>query len=71
MVKSQVAKSLRLSFTGNQLGVPCGSFTTNAPSSVGIQPSFDVVGVEHVVRVARVDDANGEVAVAAEPARPA
>ena len=38
-VKSQVAKSLRLSFTGSQLGVPCGSFTTYAPSSVGIQPS--------------------------------
>ena len=37
--KSHVAKSLRLSFTGIQLGVPCGSLTTNAPSSVGIQPS--------------------------------
>ena len=38
-LKSHVAKSLRLSFTGSQLGVPCGSFTTKAPSSVGIQPS--------------------------------
>jgi hypothetical protein len=43
-VKSQVAKSFRLSFTGIHVGAPCGSLTTYAPSSVGIQPSFDLSG---------------------------
>jgi hypothetical protein len=33
-----------VSFTGNHPGEPWGSFTTNAPSSVGIQPSIDSSG---------------------------
>ena len=42
--KSYVALSRGLSFTGYQPGDPCGSLTTNAPSSVGTQPSIDVSG---------------------------
>ena len=44
IAKSYVALSLGVSLAGYQLGEPCGSFTTNAPSSVGIQPSFDLSG---------------------------
>src|SRR5436190_356969 len=43
-LKSNVALSRGLSLTGYQPGEPCGSFTTNAPSSVGTQPSIDVSG---------------------------
>src|SRR5436190_13533119 len=42
--KSNVALSRGVSFTGYQAGDPCGSLTTNAPSSVGIQPSIDWSG---------------------------
>jgi hypothetical protein len=41
---SNVALSRGLSLTGYQPGDPCGSFTTNAPSSVGTQPSMEVSG---------------------------
>ena len=41
MLKSNVALSRGLSFTGYHAGDPCGSPTTKAPSSVGIQPSID------------------------------
>src|SRR6266545_352083 len=43
-VKSKVALSRGLSLTGYQAGDPCGSPTTNAPSSVGTQPSIDWSG---------------------------
>ena len=42
--KSYVALSRGVSLTGNQPGAPWGSLTTNAPSSVGIQPSLDPSG---------------------------
>src|SRR6266568_949568 len=42
--KSKLALSRGLSFTGNQPGDPCGSPTTNAPSSVGTHPSIDWSG---------------------------
>src|SRR5512132_1392132 len=42
--KSYRALSRGLSFTGYQPGEPCGSPTTNAPSSVGTQPSIDPSG---------------------------
>ncbi len=38
-LKSNVALSRGVSFTGYQPGEPCGSPTTNAPSAVGTQPS--------------------------------
>ncbi len=38
---SKVALSRGLSFTGYHPGEPCGSFTTYAPSLVGIQPSSE------------------------------
>jgi hypothetical protein len=41
IANSKVAKSFGVSLAGNQVGAPCGSFTTKAPSSVGIQPSFE------------------------------
>src|SRR5262245_10322493 len=44
MLKSYVALSRGLSFTGYQAGEPWGSPTTKAPSSVGIQPSIDWSG---------------------------
>ena len=44
IAKSYVALSRGLSLTGNQAGVPCGSLTTTAPSSVGIQPSIEPSG---------------------------
>ena len=44
IAKSYVALSRGLSLTGYQPGEPCGSLTTNAPSSVGIQPSIDLSG---------------------------
>ena len=44
MLKSNVALSRGLSFTGYQAGDPCGSPTTKAPSSVGTQPSIDPSG---------------------------
>ena len=40
IAKSYVALSFSESLTGNQPGEPCGSPTTNAPSSVGTQPSI-------------------------------
>ena len=43
-LKSYVALSRGLSFTGYQPGEPCGSPTTNAPSSVGTQPSGEPSG---------------------------
>src|SRR5215204_7466568 len=43
-VKSKVALSLGLSLTGYQPGEPCGSPTTNAPSSVGTKPSIESSG---------------------------
>jgi hypothetical protein len=43
-VKSKLALSRGLSLTGYQAGEPCGSPTTNAPSSVGTQPSIDWSG---------------------------
>src|SRR5262249_56436511 len=43
-VKSNVALSRGVSFTGYQPGEPCGSLTTKAPSSVGTQPSIDSSG---------------------------
>src|SRR6478735_7204010 len=42
-VKSKVALSCGLSFTGYQPGEPCGS-PTKAPSSVGTHPSIDPSG---------------------------
>src|SRR5215217_5674719 len=42
--KSNVALSLGVSLTGYHAGEPCGSPTTNAPSSVGTQPSIDSSG---------------------------
>ncbi len=42
--KSKVALSNGMSLHGYQLGEPCGSLTTKAPSSVGIQPSIDWSG---------------------------
>jgi hypothetical protein len=44
IAKSYVALSFGVSLAGYQLGEPCGSLTTKAPSSVGIQPSFDLSG---------------------------
>ena len=44
IAKSYVALSFGVSLTGYQVGEPCGSLTTNAPSSVGIQPSLDLSG---------------------------
>src|SRR6478736_6242627 len=44
MVKSNVALSRGLSFTGYHAGDPCGSPTTKAPSSVGTQPSIEKSG---------------------------
>ncbi len=38
--KSYVALSCGLSLAGYQPGEPCGSLTTNAPSSVGTKPSL-------------------------------
>src|SRR5215207_96236 len=43
-VKSYVALSRGLSLAGYQPGEPCGSPTTNAPSSVGTNPSIDPSG---------------------------
>ena len=40
IAKSKVALSRSESLTGIQPGVPCGSPTTKAPSSVGTQPSI-------------------------------
>src|SRR3954451_5792250 len=40
----EVALSRGLSLAGNQPGEPWGSPTTNAPSSVGTQPSMDLSG---------------------------
>jgi hypothetical protein len=40
MAKSNDARSLSESLTGIHPGVPCGSPTTNAPSSVGTHPSM-------------------------------
>jgi hypothetical protein len=42
--KSYVALSRGLSLDGYQPGEPCGSLTTNAPSSVGTHPSSDSSG---------------------------
>ena len=42
--KSNVALSRGLSLHGYQAGEPCGSLTTNAPSSVGTQPSIELSG---------------------------
>ncbi len=42
--KSNVALSRGLSLAGYQPGEPCGSLTTKAPSSVGIQPSIELSG---------------------------
>src|SRR6476469_4083875 len=44
MLKSYVALSRGLSLHGHQAGASCGSLTTNAPSSVGIQPSIEPSG---------------------------
>ena len=44
MLKSYVALSRGLSLHGYQAGEPCGSLTTNAPSSVGTQPSIEPSG---------------------------
>ena len=44
METSKVALSLGVSLAGYHVGDPCGSFTTNAPSSVAIQPSLDLSG---------------------------
>src|SRR6185312_12771932 len=43
-LKSKLALSRGLSFAGYQAGEPCGSPTTNAPSSVGTQPSTELSG---------------------------
>src|SRR5262245_36649428 len=43
-VKSYVALSRGLSLAGYHAGERCGSLTTNAPSSVGTQPSMDPSG---------------------------
>src|SRR5689334_20193446 len=43
-LKSKVALSRGLSLTGYQAGDPCGSPTTNAPSSVSTQPSIELSG---------------------------
>ena len=39
-----VALSVGVSLHGNQLGAPCGSFATNAPSGVGMKPSSEPSG---------------------------
>ena len=39
-----VALSRGVSLTGNQVGEPCGSLATNAPSSVGMKPSSEPSG---------------------------
>ena len=39
-----VALSVGVSFTAYQDGEPCGSFATNAPSSVGMNPSGEPSG---------------------------
>ena len=44
MLKSNVALSRGLSLHGYHAGEPCGSLTTNAPSSVGTQPSIELSG---------------------------
>jgi hypothetical protein len=41
---SKVALSRGLSLTGYHPGDPCGSPTTNAPSSVGTKPSIESSG---------------------------
>src|SRR5262245_58040325 len=43
-VMSYVALSRGLSLTGYHPGDPCGSPTTNAPSSVGTKPSIELSG---------------------------
>jgi hypothetical protein len=43
-LKRNVALSRGVSFTEYQAGDPCGSPTTNAPSSVGTQPSIESSG---------------------------
>jgi hypothetical protein len=43
-LKSYVALSRGLSLAGYHAGDPCGSPTTNAPSSVGTQPSIEPSG---------------------------
>src|SRR6476469_5480728 len=42
--KSKVALSCGVSLTGYQLGEPCGSPTTKAPSAVGTHPSIEPSG---------------------------
>src|SRR6187551_3706419 len=42
--KRYVALSFGVSFTGYHPGEPCGSPTTNAPSSVGTHPSIELSG---------------------------
>ncbi len=44
MVMSYDALSVGWLSDGNQVMAPCGSFATNAPSSVGIQPSGEPSG---------------------------
>ena len=54
---SYVALSRGLSLAGNHPGEPCGSSTTNAPSSVGTHPSIEPSGIGDDLRHARVGDA--------------
>ena len=42
--KRNVALSAGVSLTGNQVGAPCGSLATKAPSGVAIQPSSEPSG---------------------------
>ena len=44
IAKSKVALSVGWSLQGNQVGEPCGSPATKAPSSVGIQPETEPSG---------------------------
>ena len=58
--KRYVALSLGVSFTGYHAGEPCGSPTTNAPSSVGTQPSIAWSGSVTTDGVPAVVDRDGE-----------